>query len=562
MFLHFLRQILQRNSDRSQPSKSDRGSLEAELINQDSGVLVTTSTGQTDASVIIKQYLLRANATPNDPHTLRTLAKLFSLIGSKEEALYYYKLLEIHSQDTLDAFIGQACQYRDLSQYKNAVNICEKALLRGYNSARLCHAHATIFHFAGDLENARIKYLAALELTPDDSNILSDYSRLLCELGELEAAHEHLTQALKLDTKNQIIWLSLGLLYTHFRRYDEAENCYDKGVALNPNSKEARFYRSLFHLLNGNFLEGWKGYESRIHPQNFRSGSLNYPVWRGENIKEKTLLIHGEQGLGDEIMFSSCIPDAIARGPKVVIECNGKLAPILARSFPSTRVVKRIELKSPSWDEIAKTIDYRIPIGSLPNLFRRSSGDFPQHTGYLKSDFAQTEHWRAALRKLGRRLCVGISWRGGTTATRRNSRSTQLLDWLPIFQSPECIFINLQYDSNTAELANFALKHDIPAFTFEEAIADYDKTAALIMALDLVISVQTAVVHLAGALGKRTWVLVPAIPEWRYGIRGERMIWYPEVQLIRSEERQDWTTIFEKTAQRLRSFASDLPNIG
>lgn len=556
MLLRFIRQILQRITSRSQPLMNDVISLEAEPINQDSGVLVTTSTGQIDASVLIRQNLLRAKATPDDPQTLRTLAKLFSLTGLKEEALYYYKLLEIYSPDTLDAFIGQASQYRDLSQYKNALNICEKAQLRGYHSARLCHTHATILHFAGDLENARVQYLAALDLTPNDTNILSDYSRLLCELGELDAAHDHLSQALKFNAKNQIVWLSLGYLYTHLKRFDEAENCYHKGVALNPRSKDARFYQSLFYLLNGNFLEGWKGYESRVHPPSFRSCPLDFPIWRGEDIGQKALLIHGEQGLGDEIMFSSCIPDVLARGPKVIIECNGKLAPILARSFPTTTVVKRIELGSSGWDKIAKTIDYRIPVGSLPSLFRRSTNDFPQHSGYLNSDFAKTEDWHSELRKLGRGFYVGISWRGGTASTRRSSRSTLLSDWLPIFRSPECIFINLQYDSNAEELTEFALEHDIPAFTFEKALTDYDETAALVKALDLVISVQTAVVHLAGALGQRAWVLVPAMPEWRYGIRGDRMIWYPEVHLIRREARESWASIFEKTAERLRSSAS------
>lgn len=553
MLLHFLRHFTQRKTGFTQSINKDGASTKAQLPSQDSEILVTTEDGQFDARQVIEQYLLRLKDQPNDLHTLSTLAKLFALTDSHEESLYYYKLLEIRNPDALDAYIGQACQYRNLSQYINALDICEKADARGLGCCQLYYIHATVFHFAGQLDKARTKYLAALDLTPDDSNVLSDYGRLLCEIGELDASYINLTRALDLDPKNQIIWLSLGSLYLHLQRFEDAANCYDHGIALKPNSKDALFYRSLFHLLCGNYIDGWKGFESRPYPIDFRFSSLAYPIWNGETIKSKTLLIYGEQGLGDEIMFSSCIPDALMQKPNVIIECNGKLAPILTRSFPSTTVIRRIELKSHRWNEIEKTIDYRIPIGSLPSLFRLTSGDFPQHRGYLKADTARSEYWKAELQKLGGKLNVGISWRGGTPATRRSSRSTQLSDWLSILSSPECNFINLQYDSGVKELADFASANNLSAFTYEDVITDFDETAAMITALDLVISVQTAVAHLAGALGKETWVVLPPVPEWRYGIKGNKMIWYPSVNLFRCDNRESWADIFEEITQRLRS---------
>lgn len=551
MLLQFLRHFTHRNANR--PPSNVATTPETELVSIIPEKLVNTANGLTDARHIIEQYLVRIQERPNDPHILSTLAKLYALTDSFEESLYYYKLLEICSPDSLVAYIGQACLYRDLSQYKNALEACERAEERGLGCAKLYYIHATIFHFSGFLVKARTKYLAAFELTPDDPNILSDYGRLLCELGEFGAAENHLTQALELDQKNQNGWLSLGFLYMHLQRFENAATCYDKGVALNPKSKEALFYRSLFHLLSGNYIEGWKGFESRSFPINFRWKSLNYPLWNGESIQDKTLLIYGEQGLGDETMFSSCIPDALARVPNIVIECNGKLAPMLSRSFPSSTVISRIDLKSPRWTEIENTIDYRIPIGSLPSLFRLTSSDFPQHRGYLKADLARTEHWKSELRKLGGRLNVGISWRGGTQATRRSARSTQLTDWLPIFRNPDCIFINLQYDSHETELTDFASKHNVSAYTFESVIRDYDETAAVITALDLVISVQTAVVHLAGALGKETWVMLSPVPEWRYGLEGNRMAWYPSVSLFRGKNRENWADCVEAIVQKLRT---------
>jgi hypothetical protein len=198
-------------------------------------------------------------------------------------------------------------------------------------------------------------------------------------------------------------------------------------------------------------------------------------------------------------------------------------------------------------------VDYQVAIGSLPLQFRRRDEDFAAAKGtYLVADAARVGYWRERLATLGQGLKVGISWAGGATSTGGSSRSTRLVDWAPIFANERCHFINLQYGQVPPDLpaGNVAL-HRWP-----EALDNYADTAALVSALDLVITVQTALVHLAGALGKPAWVMLQAACEWRYGVHGDTMPWYPSVRLVRQSVPHDWRPVISSIAQDLAQLSA------
>jgi hypothetical protein len=190
-------------------------------------------------------------------------------------------------------------------------------------------------------------------------------------------------------------------------------------------------------------------------------------------------------------------------------------------------------------------------MGSLPRYMRRSAADFPPHCGYLRADSARTQYWRGQLASLGAGVKVGISWQGGSAETHRQARSLPLAQWLPILRTPGVTFVNLQYNDRSAETAELEAATGIRINRFPEAIEDYDQTAALVSALDLVVSVCTAVIHLGGALGKPVWVLAPFSPEWRYGFAGEKMPWYPSVRIFRQPRYGEWQPVIDKVAQEL-----------
>jgi hypothetical protein len=200
--------------------------------------------------------------------------------------------------------------------------------------------------------------------------------------------------------------------------------------------------------------------------------------------------------------------------------------------------------------------DFDIRAGSLPKLLRPALAAFPAHVGYLKADGMAVERWKTRLGELAGEirapLRIGVSWRGGTAQTRAALRSLALDDLVPLFAVPEAQFVSLQFDADAAEVAAFRERSGVDLVHFPEAIADYDQTAALVKSLDLVVSVCTAVIHLAGALGVTAWVMAPSVPEWRYGLRGETMPWYPQHRILRQQLGGDWAGVIVRVAGELR----------
>jgi hypothetical protein len=208
-------------------------------------------------------------------------------------------------------------------------------------------------------------------------------------------------------------------------------------------------------------------------------------------------------------------------------------------------------------DEAATAdIDCEVPVGSLPLYFRRQVADFPRHRGYLQADCARVEYWKQRLASLGAGIKVGISWRGGSLQTRSPLRSIPLEQSLPILRAGGAQFVSLQYDASGNELDRFRTDCGIEVRHWPDAIADYDETAALVSALDLTISVCTAVIHLGGALGQPVWVMAPHSPEWRYGFAGETMPWYPSVRIFRQPAFGEWTPVVDKVAKLLRELSA------
>jgi hypothetical protein len=320
---------------------------------------------------------------------------------------------------------------------------------------------------------------------------------------------------------------------------------------------EARLNRALARLKLGRFEEAWPDYEARKCARgNYVPRALPLPEWKGQSLRGKRLLIYAEQGLGDQIMFASCVPDVLAQADSCMIECAPQLVALFKRSFPTAAIESQAHGDA-SLAGLAQAarIDYQVAIGSLPAQFRKRRSDFPGHAGYLRGEPARIDYWKHRLDALGPGLKIGISWSGGAPSTRGASRSTHLAEWLPILQQTACHFVNLQYGSAGAELRAITREQQMVIHDWPEAIANYDETAALVMALDLVISVQTALVHLAGALGKPAWVALQAACEWRYGGQDETMPWYPSVRLLRQAHPGDWQPVVMRIAEDVAQLA-------
>lgn len=374
-------------------------------------------------------------------------------------------------------------------------------------------------------------------------------------LGLYQESEGALRAALTLDPSSHAARVNLGVLLKDLGRADEAMAQFEAVIADHPHDDETRWNLAVTRLASGDFRAGWPDYEKRWLQRDARTRRFEYPVWDGSDPAGKTVLVYAEQGLGDEIMFASCLPEIMHKGGRWIVECSPRLRALFQRSFAQAEILPSPLDAADGWSERLGHVDLQVAAGSLPGLLRRDQGLFPAHEGYLSADPIRVASWRTRLQELGPGLKVGLSWRGGDPRTGSRTRSMELAQLAPLFALKNCGFVSIQYGQVEEECEGVRRTSGVAFPHWPEAQADFDEMAALVSALDLVVTVTTAAVHLTGGLGKPAWVMVPASPEWRYGLRGERMPWYPSVRLFRQEEPLEWAPVVGKIAQQLRAIA-------
>ena len=407
---------------------------------------------------------------------------------------------------------------------------------------------------AGDIERAVASLTKAGELKPQTATFLSDLGYVLTrDCGKLAEGAGYLEKAVQLDPANPSILVNYCLVLWHQGRLDAIIAICTRLLDANPNDNEARLNRALALLKKGLFAEGWPDYEARRHTRsNFSQRPYQFAPWQGQPLRGKTLLVYGEQGLGEEIMFASCLPEVIETGARCIIECSPRLEMLFRRSLPAAVVHGAAQTSGDTrWLDQFGPVDFQIAAGDLPAMFRQRLADFPRHAGYLRPVPARTEYWSARLQALGTGPKIGIAWRGGTVSTRGALRSLDLCALTPLLQRKGLHFISLQYDATIAEVSNAARAQGFALCHWPDAIDDLDETAALMPSLDLVITVCNAGMHLAGASGRPTWAMVAAVPDWRYLEKGDSLPWYPSVRMFRQSAPGDWQNVIDQIEQAL-----------
>lgn len=347
---------------------------------------------------------------------------------------------------------------------------------------------------------------------------------------------------------------ALGLVYAYLGRFDKAIDSLDQNVALQPNDPQLRFARASVRLLQQDFERGWEDYSFRGMnlSDNFRV--LPFPLWKGEPLEGRRVLVLAEQGLGDQVMFASCLPDLLAQRPaELIVEAVHRIAPTIARSFPQCRVIPTDQGRKLDWLKDCPDVDCYVPLAELPRYFRRSLQAFPSHRGYLVPDAGRVAYWRGRLAEAGPGPYIGFSWKGGTESTRTSLRTIDVMDFAPLASVRSATWVCLQYGP-VAERVTSAREAGFEMAYWPESIADLDEFAALVSALDLVVTVCNTTVHYAGATGRPVWVLAPKVPEWRYGAENRTMPWYPSSVVFRQFSAGDWTQLLERVRRELTTW--------
>lgn len=411
----------------------------------------------------------------------------------------------------------------------------------------------------GVLDEAEAAHRRAVALAPDDPILVEHLVLLLYRRRRIAEAVEVYREAIARRSNDARLHMRFGVALTHCGRHDEAEATLRQALTLDPALAQAHGAFGLLLLSRGRFVEGWREYEWRWRVASLPPSLRFSPStrWRGAPIERGSLLLGAEQGLGEEILYASALPDLNQRAPSCILECNARLAALLARSFPALTVVARSD--PPDSRTRAGEIVAHAPMGSALQFVRGSLADFPQRPSYLVADEARTMVLRERYRKLGAGPVVGISWRSANPEWR-DFKSTALEGWRPILSVPGAVFIDLQYGDSAAERA--AIRQRFGTEIFHDAeidpLGDLDAFAAQVAALDLVISVSNTAVHVAGALGQPCWVLVPTGPGhiWYWFHEREDSPWYPSLRLLRQPRPGDWAEPIERAARDLAAWES------
>ena len=502
-----------------------------------------------------KDHLLRAlELRPELTEVHIDLGNVYRFLSEPEAAeASYRKALEL-TPDAALAHFNLAMLLREGARPGEALTHLQRAHALSPARGDILRSLVTSLVEAQQYKGAMEVAQAAARLNPESYEARVSLGFACQKSHALVQALANYDDAMRMRSDDAELHSNRAIVLQDLGRLDEAVAGYQRALELRPGFELARFHHALACLLAGDYAHGWTDYEARLVSEGKPKRPASYPRWDGTAPEDKTILVYGEQGLGDELMFASCLPDVIRDAAHCVIECAPKLAGLFARSFPAATVFPAMPDKRLPASVAGRQIDAEVPIGSLPLHYRRDRAAFPRHDGYLKADAGRVRQWRERLGALGPGLKVGVSWRGGTHRTRRASRSIPLDAWLPILTMPDARFISLQYPAQeSTDVADLSQDHGVQIKHFPEAIDDYEETAALLTALDLTISVCTAVIHLAGALGCPVWVMAPYSPEWRYGIRGEDMPWYPSARVFRQDILGQWAGVIESVAIRLNA---------
>jgi tetratricopeptide (TPR) repeat protein len=405
-----------------------------------------------------------------------------------------------------------------------------------------------------NLERALADFDGALALSPQHPVAHFNRGVVLIKLGryaEAVAANERVVAA----TPDYVAaWLNRGMALAQLRRFKEAIASYDEVLARRQDNADAHFNRALALLTIGDYRAGFADYEWRWR----RTGApaqknRGRRLWLGDTpISGKTILLHAEQGLGDTIQFARYSPLVAAQGAKVVLEVQPELKSLLARLDGVTTVVARGEAPPP--------FDLHCPLGSLPLARKTELPVVPAPIPYLSADQAHLQKWSARIEKLPRPR-IALAWAGNPAHDNDRNRSIALSTLAPLFPPPNpppqagegrvgASFISIQRDVRSSDAAQLGATNELTHLGGE--LADFNDTAAVLSLCDLLITADTAPAHLAGAMGRPVWVLVPFAPDWRWMLDGESTPWYPTARVFRQSALGDWNAVIARVATALQ----------
>lgn len=498
--------------------------------------------GQANQAVVSYQEAVRLNPDFAEAHgnlgnVQRELGQLDLALASCQRALRLKP----------DFVIGHnhlGAVYSSLRQWESAAGCFRQALSLSprYLEARVNLADA--LRELGRLEEAEANLREALRIWPDSSDVHVGLGMVLLQRNKVEAAEAACREALRLSPDATTAHLALGMACYLEGRAHEAVACYDRALELNPGLPEAHKNRGIARLQLGDFAGGWDDYEWRWRCPELAGRRLAQPLWDGSPLDGASILLHAEQGLGDTLQFVRYAPLVSQRGGRVIVACQGALLPLLRGCRGIDELV--------SFNDPPSAYAVHAPLMSLPRILGTTLETIPAQVPYIDPDASLVDRWRGELQSIDG-FKVGIAWQGSPEFRFDRLRSVPLTNFAPLADLPGITLVSLQKGFGSEQLAALADRPNVIdlASRLDETTGPFLDTAAVMQSLDLVITSDTSIAHLAGALGVEVWVAIAFSPDWRWLRDRDDNPWYPTMRLFRQARRGDWQLVFSKMAAAL-----------
>jgi Tfp pilus assembly protein PilF len=482
---------------------------------------------------------------PDSSFTSKIAIKIFGTNIVKSDEVFMTSLLYISVDHEMncDQLLNSAFEYYQAGNLLRAEQVCREILKIQPDKVEIYNNLGLILIRQGHLDEAITCYQTAIQLNPNFFDAFYNLGAIFQDKMQLDDAIKYYSRALSLDPNIADVHYNLGIALRDTLRIDEAITCYRNALKLNPNLAAAHFNLSLALLLSGNYTEGWKEYEWRWKVESL-SQRRNFlqPQWNRSDIRGKTVLLYTEDGFGDTIQFIRYVPLVAQRAAKVIVECQKELVSLAQNIEGVYRVV--------SQGERLPDIDVYCSLLRLPYLFKTTIDTIPTGIPYIKPAPALIEKWRDKIAHDNSKLKIGLAWAGSPREGKLRHRSCPLEMFSVLSELDDIVFYSLQ--KGVPESGRTNLPDHFKFVDYMEEVADFSDTAALIENLDLVISVDTAVAHLAGALGKKVWTLVSFPPDWRWMLNCKNSPWYPTMQVFRQPSQGEWNVVIDSIFNELR----------
>jgi tetratricopeptide (TPR) repeat protein len=500
--------------------------------------------GQLEAA--LKAFDRAVQLKPDSAECWRHFGNVLVDLNLLEQAVLSFQYALKHDNKDWEAAERCGCMLFQLGKAEEALTYLEFAEQLQPMSAEAAQVRALALYNLKRFEEAAVAMQRAQTLDPRNPDICNNLGVFLQRLGREGEAVSWFDKAIENRPKLLAAYTNKAHALGHLHRFAEAIATYDALEAVDPGNADAAWSRSLLHLLRGNFEAGWAGREARWRASGLSITRITTPkpIWLGkERIEGKTILVHTDEGLGDAVHFARYVPMLAARGARVILVVPDPLCSLLSR-LPGVSQCLPLSVG------VLPAFDMHCPISSLPLAFATRLETIPATTPYLPA--LPTQAWENRLGPHDK-LRVGLAWSGNIKHREDQHRSIPLRALSPLLDCG-ATFVSLQKDVRPDDAATLRERTDIVDLT--ASLADFSDTAALVSCLDLVISVDSSIAHLAGALARPTWVLLPYTPDYRWLLDREDSPWYPTARLFRQDESRDYARVIARVRAELNALVA------